>query len=202
MDEEKCYVFKSASNERPSKRRRVTSSPLDASWPIRENLYTRLWARQHTRLQNVIDDANRTTFGEILAFLNEEDAAPAGIRSIKAGYVLAGPDTTSHASLFATLGERVAVEEDDKAMVMVRASDAPNLKTLLKVVIRRVLDSDSAPAVENEKLLDYDLKAVHLWMQEQDRDVIVLGIVDSEAFQASVLADFIELLRYVAADMM
>jgi origin recognition complex subunit 3 len=193
MEDEKCYVFK-PSNERPSKRRRVTPSH-DASWSLREALYQESWSRQHARLQNVIEDANRATFDEILGFLNEEDAAPAGIQSIKAGYVLAGPDTTSHATIFTKLGERVGAEEEDKAMVTVRASDAPNLKTLLKVVIRKVLDLDSTSAVDSEKLLDYDLKAVHLWMQENEKDVLVLGIVDSEAFQASVLADFIELLR-------
>lgn len=194
MEDEKCYIFKPSSTNRPAKRQRV-SSALDTSWPVREQLYHKHWTRQHARLQAVVDDANRAIFDEILAFLHEENSSLLGLHSIKAGYVLAGLDTTSHASIFETLEHKVKDRDDDIVMITVRAGDAPNLKTLLKVVIRRVLNSDrDAHLAENARLLDYDLKAVQSWMPEQGKATLVFGIVDSEAFQASVVADLIDLL--------
>lgn len=188
MDEEKCYVFKPSASDRPSKRRRVERP--DASRAIREEIYEEVWNRQHQRIQAVLDDANQAFFNEITKFL-DDDANPGAqtVRILKAGFVLAGPDTTAHGALFEELGNRIG---DTRKCVVVRAADAPNLKTLLKATIRKVVGDDNSAG--GARLLDYDLQAIHDWIKHEGIDSLVLSIADSEAFPTHVLAEFIDLL--------
>jgi origin recognition complex subunit 3 len=92
------------------------------------------------------------------------------------------------------------LEKEDPARVLVTicASEAPNLKTLLKHLIRAVTgENEDGRRAAEEKLLDYDLQAVRQSMDESEKNMLVIGIADSEAFQAHILAEFVDLIRYV-----
>ena len=52
MEYEKCYVFEPEEDPRPTKKRRVESRGLQASWKIRQRAYERAWQEQK-RMINV-----------------------------------------------------------------------------------------------------------------------------------------------------
>jgi origin recognition complex subunit 3 len=200
MDHEKCYVF-SSKVERPNKRRRVEPSGLDESWPLREQTYRELWGEQQRRVQQVLDDANKTTLDELLDFL-EEDRNDEERSKLPCGLILAGPSIAAHATFFDQLSYRIATGTTS-SFSLITSADSPNLKSLLKVLIRngtahKGIDDDDGEMVsrkrEGPKLLDYDLQLLHERLVENGVDQVVVAFRDSEAFDSSVLSETIELL--------
>ena len=91
--------------------------------------------------------------------------------------------------------------------VSLASSECPNLKALLKTLIRKVYqrhqgtdekdDSLLSSVLKRSKLLDYDLDLL-LELEDEvhgDLEAMILVFQDSEAFEASLLAEFIEVLR-------
>jgi origin recognition complex subunit 3 len=202
MDHEKCYVF---SHERPAKRRRVENDKsLDSSLPLRRKLYLDIWDQQRQRIDNVIKTANETTLEGITSFLRESQLDEA-FDSLSAGFILAGPNISAHAIIFEQLQERNS-DERSTIFITVSSSDASNLKTLLKAIIKigtsqRTTDEDElslAPSKRSgRRLLDYDLELLHDFVQENNVKQIVLAVRDCEAVDSLVLSEAIELLLYV-----
>lgn len=198
MDHEKSYVF---SSDRPSKRRRVEKlTGLDSSWALRERLYRELWNEQIQRVNDVLNRSNEATLEEILAFLKEaRDVDEVG--RLPAGFVLAGPSIAAHSSIFEQLEQRTS-EEIASNFILVSASEAPNLKTLLKAVIKTGTsqssfdDELSISKRSGRKLLDYDLQLLYDWVKERGITQIVVAFRDCEPFDSAVLSEAIELLGY------
>jgi Origin recognition complex (ORC) subunit 3 N-terminus len=198
-DDEKCHVFQPL-NARPSKRRRVEP---DATWEIRENVYRDLWNQQRDKIQTVLDAANHATVDEILAFIedslqNEElvpDQTP-----IPAGFVLAGPDTTSHSAFFEQLADGLSDQASTRVFVSLNSSECgASLKGLLKSLVRGIVGDEDDLTVNNgtTKLLEYDLAILVARMKEGSKEGLVLALQDSEAFPSQVLMELIDLLGYV-----
>jgi origin recognition complex subunit 3 len=199
MEDEKCYVF-DHSRSRPSKRQKVEASGLDASRPIRDQIYQELWSKQNQRLQAVLDDANRATLDQLVAFLHQESQTRQ-TQTIRAAFVIAGPDTSVHSTFFEQLGHRLD-DEPSYRLVTLHSAQCPNLKTLLKTLIRTALDpdahhhdNDDQDKFASSSLLDYDLEAVVRSMRASGQEKLVVAISDSEAFPAHVLSEFIHLSR-------
>jgi len=200
MDHEKCYVF---SGERSNKRRRVESSGLDSSWPLRQKIYHELWTEQQRRINKVLGDANKVTLDELIDFTQnaKTDGRP---QRLPCGLILAGPSIAAHATFFEQLAEKIT-KETCSSFALVTSADAPNLKTLLKVVIRSAtarkssdgdeLDLVSRPR-KGPKLLDYDLQLLQEWTSENNIDQVVVSFRDIEAFDSNVLSEAIEQLGY------
>lgn len=116
--------------------------------------------------------------------------------------VVAGPSIASYASFFARLGERIR-EQNDSAYLVLTSGECPNLKTLLKNLIRKATsrveeddDDDLAPTRSSRngpKLLDFDLGHLHEWLGRNAVKNVVVAIQDSEAFDARVLDEMIDL---------
>jgi hypothetical protein len=197
-DDEKCYVF-DPSKSRPLKRRRVDP---DATWELREGIYRDLWNQQRHRIQTVLDEANQATIKEILGFLNESfeelEAAHDENTPIPTGFVLAGPDTTSHSAFFEQFVESLDEQESNHVFVSLSASECGNsLKGLLKSLVRGVVGEDDGLMVDDGavKLLDYDLGVLAARMEESSKSGLVLALQDSEAFSSQVVMELIDLLR-------
>jgi Origin recognition complex (ORC) subunit 3 N-terminus len=78
---------------------------------------------------------------------------------IPTGLVVAGPSISQHASMFESLAKNLQ-EQKSGPIVLVTSADAPNLKTLLKKIIRKVtkdtrIDDDKPNTVVWEILLRY-----------------------------------------------
>jgi origin recognition complex subunit 3 len=192
MEHEKCYVFK-PDDSRPSKRRRLDHPAID---PAREDVYRQLWAAQHQHIRSVLKSSNGETIDQLLEFVNHPGRLQVS-QIIPTGYVLAGPDATYHRNFFEQLAGRVD-GDTSSCFALLEASDASNLKALLKNLIRKGSgDREDLVSRNGIRLMDYDLQLLYDWMHENERDQLVIGIQDAEEFDGGLLADLIELLRYV-----
>jgi origin recognition complex subunit 3 len=194
-------VFSSKS-ERPRKRRRVESSGLDESWPLREQTYRELWGAQQERVQEVLDDANRTTLDELLGFMKDNRKDEDSFK-LPCGLILTGPSIAAHASFFSQLSQRIALETASSSFSLITSTDSPNLKSLLKVLItnattRTNQDDEDGELVSRKrkgpKLLNYDLQLLYEWVMENGVDQVVVAFRDSEAFDSNILSETVELL--------
>jgi origin recognition complex subunit 3 len=200
MDHEKSYIF---SEERSNKRRRIESSGLDSSWPLREKIYHELWAEQQQRVDKVLENANRVTLDELVEFTQTAKSDDSRQR-LSCGLILAGPSIAAHTTLFEQLADSI-VNETSSTFALVTSSDAPNLKTILKTIIKSATSRKSSDDDEMElvsatrkgpKLLNYDLQLLHDWVVENGVEQVVVSFRDIEAFDSNVLSEAIEQLGY------
>ncbi|KAE9971384.1 hypothetical protein EG328_003140 [Venturia inaequalis] len=198
MDHEKGYVF---TGERTTKRRRIEPSGLDSSWPLREKIYRQLWTQQQEHIDRVLENANRVTLEELNDFTQTAKRERTG-QKLPCGLILAGPSIAAHTTLFEQLAERVT-DEASTTFALVTSTDAPNLKTVLKVIIksataRKSVDDDEMELVsasrKGPKLLNYDLQLLHDWVGENGVEQVVVSFRDIEAFDSNVLSETIEQL--------
>ncbi|KAL1383616.1 origin recognition complex subunit [Phyllosticta capitalensis] len=196
MEHEKCYVFK-PTDERSSKRRRVAAKE-SPSWALRKRTCRELWEVQEVRIN--VPDVHRSTQDEITNFIKDSDFSPDQGSRIPAGLVVAGPAIASHAQFFDSLAERVS-NETESVFVSLKSTECPNLKTLLKNVIRKATAAEEDDGDEHvvtrrkgPKLLNYDLQLLYEWCQDQQPKHVVVTFQDSEAFDGPLLADTIQLM--------
>jgi origin recognition complex subunit 3 len=203
MDNQKAYVFTKLS-DRPNKRRRIDTDELKSSWSLRKQCFQELWAMQRSVIDEVIEESHSNTLTEVLQFLDnasntrEESKLPCG-------FILGELDSTVHALFFQQLAEHVS-RQSRSIFVQLKSSECTNLKSLLKTLIRKASSSneDSGNELTNRqssehgrKLLDYDVHILHDCIRKMGISQLVISFLDSEAFEAFVLAEVIELLRYV-----
>jgi origin recognition complex subunit 3 len=145
----------------------------------------------------VLDEANSLTLNEISRFLDEQDL-PNGSGTIPTAFVLAGPDTTSHASFFKQLSTRTN-NSSSQILVTLDASECPNLKILLKTLIQKITSQDEDVIFDQHgaRLFDYDLQIAHIWLQDKSKNVMAVAIENSESFQNHILVEMIDIFRYV-----
>ncbi|KAK8226057.1 origin recognition complex subunit [Phyllosticta capitalensis] len=198
MEHEKCYVFK-PTDERSSKRRRVAARE-SPSWTLRKRTCRELWEVQEGRINKIVADVHRSTQDEITTFIKDSDFSPDQGSRIPAGLVVAGPAIASHAQFFDSLAERVS-NETESVFVSLKSTECPNLKTLLKNVIRKATAAEEDDGDEHvvtrrkgPKLLNYDLQLLYEWCQDQQPKHVVVTFQDSEAFDGPLLADTIQLM--------
>jgi origin recognition complex subunit 3 len=200
MDNQKAYVFSKPSDQ-PSKRRRIDTDDLKSSWTLRKQSFQELWAQQRSVIDEVIEDSHSNTLTEVIQFLDNA-SNPREHSKIACGFILGELDSTVHALFFQQLAEHVS-RQSRSIFVQLKSSECTNLKSLLKTLIRKACRSneDTDDAFANgqssghgRKLLDYDVQILYDSIRQKDIGQIVVSFLDSEAFEASVLAEAIELL--------
>jgi origin recognition complex subunit 3 len=88
------------------------------------------------------------------------------------------------------------------------SSECPNLKTLLKNLIKKATlrpsddddddpDNTTSSSRHGPKILDFDLNHLQEWQTKNRAERIVVTIQDSEAFGANMLDEMIDLFSYV-----
>lgn len=96
--------------------------------------------------------------------------------------------------------------DTDSAYILLNSGECPNLKTLLKNLIKKAtsyLEDDDEDDVETHirpsrfgpKLLNYDLGHILEWRRANKVSSVVVTIQDSEAFDAGLLIDLIDLFQ-------
>ena len=119
--------------------------------------------------------------------------------------MVAGPSIASHGPYFERLGRKLR-SDTNSAYILLNSGECPNLKTLLKNLIKKAtshLDDDDDDDAERSgrpsrfgpKLLNYDLGHVQEWRKTNRVSSVVVTIQDSEAFDAGLLIDLINLLQ-------
>ncbi len=138
---------------------------------------------------------------------------------IPAAFIITGTNTASQDLLLDQLSEKLQSVCHGR-FVRVRAAEAPNLKTVLKKIIRDVTsrdpDGDGGADVavgddvgtetpplrppltefQGRKYLDYDLEALYAFIWHQAPPRVIVTLEDSEAFDSGLLSDLVELLQY------
>ena len=126
-----------------------------------------------------MESADSATQGKIVSFVSasgQPDSTQA--LAIPTGLVVAGPSIASHGPYFERLGRRLK-DETDSAYVVLTSGESPNLKTLLKNLIKKVTsridddddeDEDRKPTASSRhgaKLLDFGLGHVQEWQRKR-----------------------------------
>lgn len=132
--------------------------------------------------------------------------------AIPTALIVAGPSIASHGPFFERLGRKVT-QDESRAFICLTSSECPNLKALLKTLIKKATwrvgeddeeeDGDRPPSTSRSgsRLLNYDLGHVLEWKKKSRVSSIVVAIQDSEAFDAGLLTDMVDLFQYVPLEL-
>lgn len=228
MEHQRCYVYQPPeTEERPAKRQCMHAHDPHAQLPDRLAVYREVWAQQEQRIQvhqrcetadfaraylsqDTLEDADSTTQEKIVNFIAASSQGPRF--TIPTALVVAGPSIASHGPFFQRLGQKVR-RDADSAYICLTSSECPNLKTLLKALVKKAtsrigeddeddVDRPSVTSRNGPKLLNYDLGHVLEWQKKSQVSSIVVAIQDSEAFDPGLLADTVDLFQYVSVCML
>ncbi|KAL9079870.1 MAG: hypothetical protein Q9157_001272 [Trypethelium eluteriae] len=201
MEYEKCYILEFP-DERPKKKRKIDRKSSLSSWEQRKQLYSELWRRQEQRINDVLDKSNQETLDNILDFI-DQTRSDGTSSTIPTGIISGGPDLSSQRRLFEQLAAAIQKTKDCNAFVALSSRDALNLKGLLRTLIQRATsrsealddnEDEFAPHRKGPRSLNYDLRTLQEWAAEHRVAKVVVGFEDSEAFDAELLAEAIDVL--------
>ncbi|EFQ87211.1 hypothetical protein PTT_17359 [Pyrenophora teres f. teres 0-1] len=205
MEHERCYIYEPlAREERATKRQRTAKFDPQAQLSERLNAYRDLWRQQDERIQDTLEGADSATQEKIADFISSSSSPNETKFAIPAALIVAGPSIASHGPFFERLGRRV--REENSAYIVLTSGECPNLKTLLKNLIKKVtsrvedddeddIDRPSASSRHGPKLLNYDLGHVQAWQKKNQASSIVVALQDSEGFDVGLLGDLVDLLH-------
>ncbi|KAJ4990253.1 origin recognition complex subunit [Stagonosporopsis vannaccii] len=207
LEHERCYIYQPPEDEeRAPKRQRIERPGFQSQIKERLHIYRNLWAEQEQRIQTTLEEADSATQGSIVDFVSVSGSSPLEPKfAIPTGLIVAGPSIASHGPYFERLGRKIR-SDTDSAYILLNSGESPNLKTLLKNLIKKATsrledddedetDQPSKPARHGPKLLNYDLGHIQEWQQKNRVSSVVVAIQDSEAFDAGLLIDLIDLLH-------
>ncbi|RMZ66668.1 origin recognition complex subunit 3 [Pyrenophora seminiperda CCB06] len=206
MEHQRCYIYElPEAEERAPKRQRT--GKLDPQAQLSERLiaYRELWEQQEEQIQSTLEGADSATQEKIADFISTSSTSPNEPKfAIPTALIVAGPSIASHGPFFERLGRRI--RQENSAYIVLTSGECPNLKTLLKNLIKKVTsriedddDDDvnrpSASSRNGPKLLNYDLSHVHVWQKKNQVHSIVVALQDSEGFDVGLLGDVVDILH-------
>ena len=120
------------------------------------------------------------------------------------GLIVTGSGGTLHSTFFDQIQKSVTIAAET-VFVLLTAAEAPNLKTLLRTVIKKCTSPNEDSEAEDEalprrrgpKLLNYDLHLLYDWCNDRHVQKVIVSFQDTEAFDAGLLTDSIMLFQYV-----
>ena len=155
-------------------------------------------------MKGTLEEADSLTLEKIINFVSAAlQHSDHGYNCIPTGLIVAGPSIASHGPFFDRLGRKIK-KETNSTYVLLTSGDCPNLKSLLKNLIKKVtsrVDDDDEDDLggykrssrSGPKVLDFDLAHVHEWQTRNQVEKIVVAIQDSEAFDANLLIEMVDL---------
>jgi origin recognition complex subunit 3 len=153
-----------------------------------------------------LEGADSAVQQKIVNFVSAASSSPDETKFvIPTGLIVAGPGIASHEPFFVRLGQRIKWETDSTYVVLT-SRECTNLKALLGKLIKKVtsyIDDDDEDEVDRPatssrrgpKLLSYDLGHVQDWRKKNRVSSIVVALQDSEAFDAGLIADVVDLFQ-------
>lgn len=201
MDNHKVFVFE-PSRDRSLKRRRVEQSGPDSSWALREKTFKEIWGQQRSIIDEVLHGANSDTLNQVVDFLNDTSSS-VNDAPLRCGFILGDLDSTVHSSFFEQLSDLLPTRGGRK-YVQLAASECPNLKALLKTLIRKATSThdnsedeltNGITSSHGRKVLDYDLQILEDYVRRANLQQVVVTFQDGEAFEGQVIGEALELMR-------
>ncbi|RMJ16921.1 hypothetical protein CDV36_003395 [Fusarium kuroshium] len=224
-DHQVAYIFDpegDGTRQKPAKRRRVSKQAQEASEAVenaspfvpllngaekpelvqlRETLFQESWAKIGDRIEGILKTSNSETLDQVKAFV-EDAKIDCGDR-IPSAFIITGPNIASQDLLFQQLSDSLQQATPSK-FVRLRSSEASTLKATLKKIIRDVTakvsdeeddDLHVGDGGNGRRYLDYDLEALHAFVNPQGCEHIFVAFQDSEGFDSSLLSDLIILFN-------
>ncbi|RSM10720.1 hypothetical protein CDV31_007096 [Fusarium ambrosium] len=224
-DHQVAYIFDpegDGTRQKPAKRRRVSKQAQEASEVVenaspfvpllngaekpelvqlRETLFQESWAKIGDRIEGILKTSNSETLDQVKAFV-EDAKIDCGDR-IPSAFIITGPNIASQDLLFQQLSDSLQQATPSK-FVRLRSSEASTLKATLKKIIRDVTakvsdeeddDLHVGDGGNGRRYLDYDLEALHAFVNPQGCEHIFVAFQDSEGFDSSLLSDLIILFN-------
>ncbi|KAK2784729.1 hypothetical protein FQN53_008285 [Emmonsiellopsis sp. PD_33] len=223
LEHQSSYVYQPSKKgglqtERPSKRRKVSSSALPQKQDIlpfapllegdeapecvklRYDTFQELWANQEQEIQTILRDVDSGILASVCTFVEHTSAETCDGR-IPAGLITLGSNLSSMGRLLDCLDGQIRSDGVGQ-VVALDSGHASNLKTVLKHIIRSATsgnggvdgDQDLSTDRTGRKPLAYDLDILHEYVQEKNTQKLVIAFRDSEAFDHGLLTDLISLL--------
>ncbi|TAQ86545.1 hypothetical protein B7494_g5143 [Chlorociboria aeruginascens] len=164
---------------------------------LRQKLFGRFWASTEERIQSILSEANEGTLVDVVSFVGQEVLAE-GLDRVPTAFIVTGPNIASQGLLFKQLSSRLKTKVSGP-VVTLRSGDVSNLKAALKKIIRDATsqklsiyeDEDDLQETDGRKLLNYDLKILHDYVNTHGSRKVIVALEDSEAFDTSLLAELI-----------
>ncbi|KAB8542108.1 hypothetical protein FH972_025571 [Carpinus fangiana] len=199
MDQQKSYIYRQ-SKDRAAKRQRTEPVGVDMSFELRKRAYRAAWAQQEDQFDSLV----KALHDPVLQDITQDICNTVENATLPAALIVTGSSGASNDVLFEQLRATVLAENTASCFVSLTASDAPNLKTLLKNLIRKATnettgfddEGDAQPEVASQRrLLNYDLQILHDWIKSRPQNSVIISFQDSEAFDAGILTDTLALLK-------
>ena len=153
-------------------------------------------------MQQELDQVYAGAVDRVSSFL--DDSLKHDATTIPTAILATDPDASSYNAVIDQIADKKK-SAARRAVVSIAASTASNLKGLLKVVIQKATspdngldedDDEEAPRrKKGSKLLNYDLQLLADGVKELHLDQIIVAIGETEAFDNTLLSEFIEHLR-------
>ncbi|KAF1946311.1 origin recognition complex subunit [Clathrospora elynae] len=207
MEHQRCYIYEPPeTEERAPKRQRTGKFNPQAQLSERLQTYRDIWAQQEERIQDTLEGADSATQDKIVNFISASASSSGETQfAIPTALIVAGPSIASHGPFFERLGRSIT-DDTNSVYVVLTSGECPNLKTLLKNLIKKVTsrvededeDDVDRPSVSSRygpKLLNYDLGHVQEWQKKTCAASIVVALQDSEAFDLGLLVDMVDLFH-------
>ncbi|OKO94340.1 Origin recognition complex subunit 3 [Penicillium subrubescens] len=209
-----------ATGERPSKRRKVSSTnnqgqrsdvqcfvPLlngeenAESSQLRHETYKQLWSAQEHKIQAILEDVDAGVLADVLSFVRENSPETCN-GCIPTGLVTVGSNVSSLSRLLSRLNDQL-LASGEGGVVVLESGDAPNLKSSLKNIIRAAITNTEGNDGYQKfltdragpRLLGYDLDLLNDYVQRKGTKKLVLALRDSEAFDPGLLMDLLSLFK-------
>ncbi|KAJ5313853.1 uncharacterized protein N7443_000737 [Penicillium atrosanguineum] len=219
------YVYQPAKSgkapsERPSKRRKVSSTGnggqqsgahcflplLDGEETaecvqLRHDTYKQLWSEQEDKIQEILEDVDAGVLTDVLSFVRGTSPQTCN-GCIPTALVTVGSNVSSLSRLLSRLNDQL-ITSGEGGVVVLESGDAPNLKTSLKNIIRAAVTNTEGNDGYQKFLTDrsgprslgYDLDLLHDYVQRKGTKKLVLALRDSEAFDPGLLTDLLSLFK-------
>ncbi|RAL63424.1 hypothetical protein DID88_003845 [Monilinia fructigena] len=165
---------------------------------LRLSLFDEYWVETETQIKSILSEANEDTLVEVTSFVENEKVTD----KVPAGFIVTGPNIASQGLLFEHISTRLS-NEINAPVVTLRSGESPNLKGLLKKLIRDIThhksndegEDDNYLEQDGRKLLNYDLEIVHGYIKAHGYDRLIVSFQDSEAFDSGLLGEAISLFN-------
>ena len=166
----------------------------------RHDTYQEFWARQQHNLDHIVRQVDAIALADIVHFVQNTSSSKDDNR-IPTGLVITGPDASIKGRLLGHLGE-IQLSKPDEELILIDSSQAPNLVTALRNVIRYVivqrtdLDGYHSFLSSNKRSIpmNYDLELLQVFTETHGIKKIVIWILDVEAFNLGILVDLVSVL--------
>jgi len=150
----------------------------------------------------VLDKANIDVVDEVNSFVKKSSKHEDG--KLPAGFVITGPSGIASGHFINRMHTSVT-SQDEQVLITLAASECPNLKTCLKVLIRKGVGEDNIPDQDDNatvntfngrRLLNFDLQLLDHHCKKQRLKEVIVAFRDSEAYAASLLSEIVIVLQY------